>query len=151
MHDRQQHVGIDSEISVIRNLHKFHRDSFLGRRGWFNNVRFCFLLTLFKFSTFLLLTTVGNCCSYFKRSKYKQTTLYSSYCKHGCDNSLPVLVAKPLLWHTVSFMEISRNLAPLVLKLCRYGYAKICQHQRWSKVLYYCAARAPFSSVLFTG
>ena len=31
MHDRQQHVRIASEISVMRNLHKFHRDSFLGR------------------------------------------------------------------------------------------------------------------------
>ena len=55
MHDRQQHVGIDSEISVMRNLHKFRRDSFLGRRGWFNNVCFCFLLTLFKFSTFFII------------------------------------------------------------------------------------------------
>lgn len=31
MHDRQQHVRIVSEISVMRNLHKFHKDSFLGR------------------------------------------------------------------------------------------------------------------------
>lgn len=31
MHDGQQHVRIASEISVMRNLHKFHRDSFLGR------------------------------------------------------------------------------------------------------------------------
>ena len=31
MHDRQQHVRIASEISVMCNLHKFHKDPFLGR------------------------------------------------------------------------------------------------------------------------
>ena len=31
MHDRQRHVRIASEISVMRNLHKLHRDSLLGR------------------------------------------------------------------------------------------------------------------------
>ena len=31
MHDRQQHVRIASKISVMRKLHKFQKDSFLGR------------------------------------------------------------------------------------------------------------------------
>ena len=31
MHVRQQHVRIASKISVMRNLHKIHKDSFLGR------------------------------------------------------------------------------------------------------------------------
>ena len=50
-----------------------------------NDFRF-FLRTSFKFSTVVLIT-VDNCVSCFKRSKYKQKALYSSYGKHGCDNS----------------------------------------------------------------
>ena len=50
---------------------------------WFSF--FC-LRKCFKFSTVVLIT-VGNCRSCFKRPKQKQTALYSSYGKHGCDNS----------------------------------------------------------------
>ena len=62
MHDRQQHVRIASEISVMRNLHKFHKDPFLGWRYlmFIFNVNeggllmfIFFLPTSFKFSTFL--------------------------------------------------------------------------------------------------
>ena len=107
MHYRQQHVRIASEISVMRNLHKFHKDSFLGRpylmfifnvnEGGLTMFVFVSYLLYSSFQHFFQLITVGICWSYVKRSKYKQTTLYSSYCKHGCDNSLPVLVAKPFL------------------------------------------------------